>query len=190
MGLQYKARKSAKDERTLQLNFEDYTGAEAVQTRQTFMPAEWYPQSGVQLTWPHDGTDWAPILTDVTECYVRIAYEIASHELLLIVTPEREKVEALMQSRLPSALLNRIRWAECPTNDTWARDHGFITLLDAQAPRLLDFRFNGWGLKFAADKDNRINRILHEKHLLQGSMSTALILFSKEVPSKATDGAH
>ncbi len=174
MGLQYKARKSAKDERTLQLNFEDYTGAEAVQTRQTFMPAEWYPQSGVQLTWPHDGTDWAPILTDVTECYVRIAYEIASHELLLIVTPEREKVEALMQSRLPSALLNRIRWAECPTNDTWARDHGFITLLDAQAPRLLDFRFNGWGLKFAADKDNRINRILHEKHLLQGQYVNCL----------------
>ena len=25
-------------------------------------PAEWVPQSAVQLTWPHEDTDWAPIL--------------------------------------------------------------------------------------------------------------------------------
>ena len=29
------------------------------------LPAEWYPQSAVQLTWPHDETDWAPILDEV-----------------------------------------------------------------------------------------------------------------------------
>ena len=31
-----------------------------------------------------------------------------------------------------------------PSNDTWARDHGFITLVDDQGDaRLLDFFFNG-----------------------------------------------
>lgn len=174
MGLQYKARKSGTDERTLRLNFEEYPSPDTVQARQTFMPAEWHPQSGVQLTWPHSGTDWADILPQVTECYVRMAYEIASHELLLIATPEREKVEALLQGRLPSQLLSRIRWAECETNDTWARDHGFITLLDAQSPLLLDFRFNGWGMKFAADKDNRINRRLHGQGLLNGRYTNCL----------------
>ena len=29
------------------------------------LPAEWYPQSAVQLTWPHENTDWAPILDEV-----------------------------------------------------------------------------------------------------------------------------
>ena len=37
-----------------------------------------------------------------------------------------------------------------------------------QALRLLDFCFNGWGEKFAAEKDNRINRQLYEAGLLQG----------------------
>jgi agmatine/peptidylarginine deiminase len=26
------------------------------------LPAEWEPQDGVMLTWPHAGTDWAPML--------------------------------------------------------------------------------------------------------------------------------
>ena len=29
------------------------------------LPAEWEQQSGVQLTWPHAGTDWAPLLDAV-----------------------------------------------------------------------------------------------------------------------------
>jgi agmatine deiminase len=39
----------------------------------TVFPAEWYPQSGVQLTWPHAGTDWFDMLDEVTACYVAIA---------------------------------------------------------------------------------------------------------------------
>ena len=48
------------------------------------------------------------------------------------------------------------------SNDTWARDHGPITLItdDGSKQRLLDFRFNGWGEKFEADKDNAITRNL------------------------------
>ena len=49
------------------------------------LPAEWYPQSAVQLTWPHDETDWAPILDEVIPCFVSIAKEVIKHEKLLIV---------------------------------------------------------------------------------------------------------
>ena len=48
------------------------------------LPAEWYPQSAVQLTWPHEGTDWAPILEEVIPCFVSIAKEVIKHEKLLI----------------------------------------------------------------------------------------------------------
>ena len=30
-----------------------------------FLPAEWYEQSGVQLTWPHEDTDWRPYLYEI-----------------------------------------------------------------------------------------------------------------------------
>jgi agmatine/peptidylarginine deiminase len=106
-------------------------------------PAEWEPQWGVQLTWPHAATDWAPMLDEITKTYEEIAREISARENLLVVGP--------------------------PSNDTWARDHGFITLVDDQGhTRLLDFCFNGWGEKFAAELDNAINRRLYDEGKLQG----------------------
>jgi agmatine/peptidylarginine deiminase len=49
------------------------------------------------------------------------------------------------------------------TNDTWTRDHGFISLVDDQGHRrLLDYCFNGWGEKFEATLDNAINRRLYD----------------------------
>ena len=168
MGLLYKARTATMDERWVQIRFEEVNGPERTEVRKTFLPSEWYPQSGVQLTWPHAGTDWRDMLPEVTACYLRMAYEIASREPLLIVTPERAQVEALLKEKFPSHVLGQIRWAECPTDDTWARDHGFITLVREDGPELLDFRFNGWGRKFPADKDNRINASLYDAGAFNG----------------------
>ena len=56
------------------------------------LPAEWYPQSAVQLTWPHEETDWAPILDEVIPCFVSIAKEVIKHEKLLIVCPDEQEV--------------------------------------------------------------------------------------------------
>ena len=138
------------------------------------LPAEWAPQSGVQLTWPHAATDWAYMLDEVTETYVRMAYEIALREPLLIVTPESDTVRALLEKRLPADALQRITYYECATNDTWARDHGFITTLGTDGPELLDFRFNGWGGKFEATLDNAINAHLTADGILKGRYTDCL----------------
>lgn len=174
MAVQYKTPGSGIVEHWTQARFEVPEAPEDIEIRSRFMPSEWFPQSGVQLTWPHEGTDWNYMLPEVTECYVRMAFEIASREPLLIVTPEKAHVETLLQERLPSKLLSNIIWCECPTNDTWARDHAFITLLDSDGPVLLDFCFNGWGMKFAADKDNQINRHLFNAGLLNGTYHNCL----------------
>ena len=121
------------------------------------MLAEWEPQSMVQLTWPHKDTDWAPMLEEITETYVQMAREIAKREHLLIVVPSRKD--------LPKEVLEMDNTTifECPTNDTWARDHGFISIEvrgEKREVKLLDFQFNGWGKKFPAEKDNAINRQL------------------------------
>ncbi len=123
---------------------------------------EWYPQSGVQLTWPHAGTDWAYMLPEVTECYLRLAYEIAIRQTLLIVAPDVPQVKALLEEKLPRRATENILYKQCPTNDTWARDHGFLTVVSDTGAELLDFRFNGWGGKFAAHLDNAINAQLRD----------------------------
>lgn len=116
---------------------------------------EWYPQSAVQLTWPHEDTDWAS-LEEVIPCFVTIAKEVVKRQLLLIVCPDREEVIR----QLGEKDLNRIIFCEMETNDTWARDHGGISVLDNGVPSVYDFVFNGWGMKFAANWDNLITRRL------------------------------
>ena len=114
------------------------------------MPAEWEPQSAVQLTWPHEATDWAPILPEITAVYEEMAREIKKREPLIIVD-------------------------DIPHNDTWARDHGFITVEETSDLRpqtsdliLLDFCFNGWGEKFEATLDNQINKHLFDRGIVKG----------------------
>ena len=108
------------------------------------MPAEWEPQSAVQLTWPHAQTDWAPILPEITAVYEEMAREIRQRESLLIVD-------------------------DIPHNDTWARDHGFITVEQDGGLILLDFKFNGWGEKFPAELDNQINKHLFDRGAVKGA---------------------
>ena len=127
-------------------------------------PAEWAPQSGVMLTWPHAGTDWAAVLDQVEPVFAEIASQIARHERVLIVvnsTSHRQHVEQQLIKR--SCLLTQVDFAIAPSNDTWARDHGPITVLAADRPRLLDFRFNGWGNKYPSELDDRLTRELQRQ---------------------------
>lgn len=125
------------------------------------LPAEWEPQSGVMLTWPHEETDWQPYLEEINETYLQMAEAIARREKLLVVTPHAEEIKEKLSERLEKKEMRNVRVVELPTNDTWARDHGFITLRNADgSPILLDFCFNGWGEKFDAALDNEINRSL------------------------------
>lgn len=136
-----------------------------VERRAPLLPAEWALQSGIQLTWPHAGTDWRGMLDEVQECFVTIAREIALREKLLVVTPDPEEARRQM---IATVNMDNVRFLACETNDTWARDHGAITLLDTVGPSLLDFNFNGWGLKFVSDKDNKITRCAVEAGILKG----------------------
>lgn len=142
-----------------------------------FLPSEWYPQSGVQLTWPHADTDWQPYLDDITEVFVQLTQTIAQYEKVMIVAQQAEEVQALLKKRMSAEALTNVMVYTLPTNDTWARDHGAITLVATSTQngvhnshRLLDFRFNGWGKKFAADKDNAITGQLYFDRLLSGSI--------------------
>ena len=129
------------------------------------MPAEWEPQQAVQLTWPHKDTDWAPMLTEITAVYEQMAREISQREGLIIVGTQGVKLPAITNYHL--SIIN--------SNDTWARDHGFITVFEEESSKqikLLDFKFNGWGEKFPAELDNQINRQLFPQLTTQHSPST------------------
>lgn len=143
---------------------------------QWVLPPEWHPQMAVQLTWPHENTDWKPYLQEITATFVELVEAIARYETVWIVAPHAAEVEEMLRKRIKDpGLMKRVRLHACDTDDTWTRDHGGVVLLpgngnggpavQAVRPRYLDFRFNGWGEKFAAHNDNAINRRLFEAGL-------------------------
>jgi len=125
--------------------------------KKILFPPEWYPQSAVQLTWPHEGTDWAYMLEEVTPCFVRIAREILQRENLILVCANASAVRA----QLGAVDETKLFIYELPTNDTWARDHGAISVFVDGIPCLYDFTFNAWGMKFASNLDNQLTFSLY-----------------------------
>lgn len=127
------------------------------------MPAEWAPQSAVQLTFPHAGTDWRDMLDAVNPVFIDIATAIARFQKVVVVCEDARHTREMLK-HIPD---ERLVLAELPSNDTWARDHGGITVIAQGQLVVLDFLFTGWGLKFPADKDNRITGRLHQLGIIR-----------------------
>ncbi|MCC6142765.1 MAG: agmatine deiminase family protein, partial [Candidatus Hydrogenedentes bacterium] len=123
------------------------------------LPAEWEPQSAVQLTWPVPLGHWGEHTLAAERVLARIALEIARREGVIIACSNADHVARRLREFESEA--PEIRLCQVPANDAWARDHGGITVVDEGQPRLVNFQFNGWGGKYPADLDNRITAALH-----------------------------
>jgi agmatine deiminase len=122
------------------------------------LPAEWEPQAAVQLTWPHANSDWAQTLHDVEPCFDAIATTISRYQHVIIACASPNYVEKRLN--VAGAVMERVRAYKADTNDTWARDHGPITVERDGALALLDFGFNGWGGKYPAELDDALTTAL------------------------------
>lgn len=123
------------------------------------LPAEWEAQDGVLLAWPHAGTDWVERLAPAQACLAAIAAVISRRERVLVIAPD--PIEAESGLRAAGADLARVRIVAQDLDDTWCRDYGPLTVIEDGRPVLLDWGFNGWGLKYPAALDNRATRRLH-----------------------------
>ncbi len=120
------------------------------------LPAEWEPQAGVLLAWPHANTDWAARLVAVEDTCAALIAGIARHEPVVICVADadvRARAERLVDAA-GSGQTTKIQFVEIEYDDTWLRDSGPITLTDGEKFRLTDFRFTGWGGKFSASRDD------------------------------------
>ena len=130
-------------------------------------PAEWERVGAVLLAWPHENTDWSPMLDRINKCYVRICETLSRFTTVIIATPDhRPLMPYIMMSEIvPENLL----WATVPTNDTWTRDYGpIITTTGEDDWQINDFKFNGWGLKFASNLDNLVTHRVYNDGTIIG----------------------
>lgn len=131
-------------------------------------PAEWAEQSAILLTWPHSETDWAPDLERVEQCYRDITLAICRFQKVIIVCHDNSLESRVVSSFSGQPNAERIHYQVAPTNDTWVRDYGPLSITKEGHVTLLDFQFNGWGNKFSASLDNAVSQRLYQ----QGVFST------------------
>ncbi|MEL6179927.1 MAG: agmatine deiminase family protein [Myxococcota bacterium] len=135
------------------------------------LPPEWEPQDALMVTWPHPETDWAPVRADVEPIWIAIAQAVTPHQRLWIVVPNQTEHDRVW-TLLDHAGIDRRQvdlW-QVPSNDTWARDHGPLTVRTMDGRCIpLDFTFNGWGGRYPAHDDNAITAGLAQ----QGAFASA-----------------
>ncbi len=121
-----------------------------------YFPAEFEPQSFVQLIFPHPQSDWAPYLEEARQCFVNIATAIARYQPCLIVCDDVELVKSYFKKQ------ENLIFIAYQSDDTWARDCSALSVIDEEEDEalLLDFTFTGWGGKFDASRDNAMSRAI------------------------------
>ena len=150
------------------------------------MPAEWEKQRAVLISFPHEETDWnnpdneADLEASLSP-FIRIAQAIAYGQAVYIICKDKSKISDMFCST------RNMTFIEIPTNDTWIRDYGYISIQENSEVKLLDFTFDGWGGKFEASLDNSVNRTLHKKGYM-GVTPLESIGFVLEGGSVESDG--
>lgn len=113
---------------------------------------------------PNPSTDWAYMLTEVENCYFDIISALTDNGIFVILLCQNREYAENRFSKLSHP--ERVIIIQAEFNDTWTRDYGPISVERNGRKRSLDFGFNGWGLKFASDKDNLVNLQLRDKFLI------------------------
>lgn len=133
--------------------------------------AEWEKQEAILMAFPHKRSDWAEHIDEARECFCHIIEQILAFEnVVLCVDNEDKQGMQILQDRFSSYLESnvldskaRLILVSIPTNDTWARDFGGIGVEESsKTNKIIDFGFNGWGLKFPACFDNQITQNLYK----------------------------
>lgn len=151
-------------------------------------PAEWHKQDAILITWPHQESDWREQLADVESVYLDILGQLSHSQDILIQLHPSIDFDSLSK-RFEQEGINQARCHLVPlkSSDTWARDHGPITVFKSGKPTLYDFRFNGWGGKFNAELDNALNRGMADKGIFDAPLES--IDWVLEGGSIESDGA-
>lgn len=152
------------------------------------MPAEWENPRKILLAYPNENTDWAYIIDEAKAQFDALIESLVKAGEFVMVVAAPDTVSPRIKEMVESNEGQIVE--EVIFNDTWTRDYGPLSVEGlSEGITELDFGFNGWGLKFAADKDNLVNLSLHSLGLRPDSRYVNCRDFELEGGSVESDGA-
>ncbi|MFQ3229157.1 agmatine/peptidylarginine deiminase [Reinekea sp.] len=138
-----------------------------------FLP-EWHPQDAILLTWPHRESAWQLTLNQVENTYIDLVAVISHHQACLVQLHPSVDITVLARKLADAGTnLSRCYFVACESNDTWARDHGPISIQTGETSQLLNFQFNGWGNKFEHALDNQLNQYMSDQGVFTVPMESS-----------------
>lgn len=158
--------------------------------------AEWERQSAVLLAFPHPFSDWEYCLDSARKTFLEIIAAIMKVEECIICIDPRDikgwnlvceyfdlngKKERLIEGEIFKQ--DRLSLISMMSNDTWARDFGPLSIHHKGQIEMLNFGFNGWGLKFASNYDNQISAKLSAFGILPRLRDMDMILEGGSIDS-------
>lgn len=111
------------------------------------LPAEWEEQKALLVSYPHKNSDWQKYLNEIEEFFNSFIKIVSKYQKVIVLC-----------KMVPKIYIKNVEFIKVETNDIWVRDYGPITVFNNNKKELLDFTFNGWGLKYPANYDNLVNR--------------------------------
>lgn len=147
--------------------------------------AEWEEQRAVLVGFPHKKSDWKPLLKEAQKCMIEFIKQIAEFESVWVCVDPRDKdaKKTLLKACKKEVKNGALRIFDVRSNDIWARDFAPLTIRKNRQNLLMNFGFNGWGLKFAAHYDNAINSSLYAMGVFENLHTQALILEGGSIDS-------
>jgi len=112
------------------------------------------------LVWPRAGGDWGDGLAAARDAIAQLAATLCAYQPVVLAATDRE-CHASIAGHEALAGRAALPVVEAPNDDIWVRDTGPITVFDSGARQFLDFRFDGWGGRFAAHLDDAFTAALH-----------------------------
>lgn len=131
------------------------------------LPAEWEPQQAIWFTWPQNAETWTPVWDEARAAYreiIRTAIRYQDVNVLVNDAATRDRLAREFGDVAHGP--HRLDFLIYPTNDSWIRDYGALTVrapASGGGTRLiaLDFGFNSWGGKYPPwDKDDAAPRFM------------------------------
>jgi len=128
------------------------------------MPPEHAPHAATWTAWPVDDALWEGELDGVRDDMAHLVAALARFEPVeLLVRDDEARDDAHARLERLGVPHGVVRMHPAAYDDVWLRDSGPAFVLDASGDTaLVDFRFDGWGGKYAAERDDRIPALIED----------------------------
>ena len=63
-----------------------------------YFPSEWAAQSAIQFTFPHEDSDWQPMLDVVVPCFARLIEAVSKYQKVIVICKNTAQTVEILES--------------------------------------------------------------------------------------------